>query len=280
LAESLLTHLSTLDALPRSYQLLEISESLSDRQAMRLAQSISGVEIGHINTPPRNFKGIVIANEVLDALIVERFKIKANGDVLQSGISVVNGELQETFRPAPDFLITAVNELPVQNFANYHSEVCVMLKPWLESISQGISEAIFLFSDYGFSQNEYYAQERRQGTLRCHYRHHAHNEFLRLPGLQDLTAWVNFTQLADAALELKMEVSAYTTQAHFLLGSGRLEQINFESLNEQERFKTSQTIQTLTLPDNMGERFRFMQINKNCDEVLPAMSMRDLRHQL
>lgn len=138
----------------------------------------------------------------------------------------------------------------------------MQLKPWLQHITESCDQAIMLFSDYGFSQSEYYSAERTDGTLRCHYRQHAHNNALTLPAIQDITAWVDFTALGDAALALDLEVVAYSTQAHVLLGSGRLQQIDFEALSEIERFQTSQNIQMLTLPANMGERFRFMQLNK------------------
>lgn len=280
LAESLLMHLHNLDALPASYQLLEVSASLSDLQKKRLDKLKLDIPIIHLDTPPHNFKGIIIANEVIDALPVERFYIDASGKVHQVGLSLDGQQLIQTTKPAPEYLRRAVESLNTKLPTHYSSELCLQLTPWLASVAANVDEAIFLFSDYGFSQGEYYSPERDQGTLRCHYRHHAHNDYSVLPGLQDLTAWVNFTQLGEAALSLNMEVVAYTTQAHFLLGSGHLHTLDLESLTEQERFKTSKDIQTLSLPANMGERFRFMQLNKNCDDLIPAMTLRDLRHQL
>lgn len=280
LAEAILTHLDKINALPASYQLLEVSASLSDVQRKRLEKLNVDIELIHLDQVPENFKGIFIANEVIDALVVERFTINEHGDLLQSGVSLENDQLKEIDRPAPEYLHQAISELDINLPKNYRSEICLQLKPWLQTISESTTEAIFLFSDYGFSQSEYYSAERSQGTLRCHYRQHAHNDFTVLPGLQDLTAWVNFTQLAEAALALKVEVVSYTTQAHFLLGSGHLQQIGLDALTEKERFKISKDIQTLTLPANMGERFRFMQLNKNCNDVIPAMAFRDLRHQL
>lgn len=280
LASSVLRHLQTLKALPKSYQLLDVSAQLRNIQKKELDSLQIEIPIEHLDRPPVNFKGIIIANEVIDALVVERFHIDAQGTIQQCGISLENERLVESYKPAPAHLTAAIQSLETDLPNNYTSEICTQLKPWLSTLTENSDECILLFSDYGLSQKEYYSPERKQGTLRCHYQQHAHNDYLVLPALQDLTAWVNFTQLGDAALSLGMEVTAYTTQAHFLLGSGRLQQLDFESMPEKERFQTSRDIQTLTLPANMGERFRFMQLNKNCDEQIPAVAFRDLRHLL
>lgn len=280
LAEAIIQHLEKLEALPQSYQLLEVSASLSDLQKRRLEKYSNTLKIKHLQTPPKNFKGIILGNEVIDALMVERFYVDSDGEFFQLGVSIENGHLVETACPAPAHLVTAIKNLETEIPNNYRSEICMQLKPWLQHITESCDQAIMLFSDYGFSQSEYYSAERTDGTLRCHYRQHAHNNALTLPAIQDITAWVDFTALGDAALALDLEVVAYSTQAHVLLGSGRLQQIDFEALSEIERFQTSQNIQMLTLPANMGERFRFMQLNKNCDEVISTMQLRDLRHQL
>ena len=280
LAEAIINHLDKTNTLPKSYQLLEVSASLSDLQKQRLGKFSNKITITHLQTPPQNFKGIILANEVIDALVVERFYIDGTGAIFQLGVSSENGQLIEVAKAAPDYLIQAINNLEVTIPQNFKSDICVQLKPWLQHITENCEEAILLFSDYGFSQSEYYSPERTDGTLRCHYRQHAHNDALVLPAIQDITAWVDFTNLGNAALELDLDVVAYSTQAHVLLGSGRLQQIDFEALSEVQRFQTSKEIQTLSLPANMGERFRFMQLNKNCDEKIPAMHLRDLRHQL
>ena len=280
LAEAIINHLDKMNTLPKSYQLLEVSASLSDIQKQGLHKFANKITITHLQTPPKNFKGIILGNEVIDALVVERFYINDAGEIFQLGVSSENGKLIEVAKTAPDYLIQAIKNLEVTIPKNFKSDICVQLKPWLQHISEGLQEAVLLFSDYGFSQSEYYSPERNDGTLRCHYRQYAHNNALALPALQDITAWVDFTNLGNSALELGLDVVAYTTQAHVLLGSGRLQQIDFEAMSEIERFQTSKDIQTLSLPANMGERFRFMQLNKNCDEIIPAMQLRDLRHQL
>ncbi len=280
LAESIIKHLARLNALPQSYQLLEVSASLSDLQQTRLKPLNKLVEIKHLQQAPENFKGIILGNEVIDALVVERFYVNDECELFQIGVSIQNEKLVEVAQAAPAYLVEAIQNLDIDIPKNFRSEICCQLKPWLQNITQGCKEAILLFSDYGFSQREYYSPERNDGTLRCHYRQHAHNNALILPAIQDITAWVDFTALGNAALELGMEIPAYSTQAHVLLGSGHLQDIDFEAMNEVQRFQTSKAIQTLTLPANMGERFRFMQLNKNCDELIPAMQLRDLRHQL
>ncbi len=280
LAEAIINHLNKLDALPQSYQLLEVSASLSDLQKSRLKPLHKHLEIKHLQEPPKKFKGIIIGNEVIDALVVERFYVNEQGGIFQIGVSIQDARLVEVAQAAPDYLVQAIQNLDIDIPKNFKSDICCQLKPWLKHITENCEEAILLFSDYGFSQSEYYSPERNDGTIRCHYRQHAHNNALVLPALQDITAWVDFTALGNAALSLGMEIPAYSTQAHVLLGSGHLQTLDFEAMTEVQRFKTSQEIQTLTLPANMGERFRFMQLNKNCDEVIPAMQLRDLRHQL
>ena len=280
LAEAIINQLVKLNALPQSYQLLEVSASLSDLQKSRLKPLHKHLEIKHLQRPPENFQGIILANEVIDALVVERFYVSEDNEFFQIGVSIKNSQLVEVAQTAPEYLIQAVQDLEIDIPHNFNSDICVKLKPWLQHITENCEEAILLFSDYGFSQSEYYSPERNDGTIRCHYRQHAHNNALVLPALQDITAWVDFTALGNAALALGMEIPAYSTQAHVLMGSGHLQTLDFEAMSEVQRFQTSKEIQTLTLPANMGERFRFMQLNKNCDEVIPAMQLRDLRHQL
>lgn len=280
LAESILLHLDMLNALPKSYQLLEVSANLRHQQSERLHKLDLGCEIQHLDKPPEQFRGIILGNEVLDALVVERFYFDSVGYDLQCCIGMEKNKLVELTKFAPEPLRHTIGEIPNIPKYNYTSEICLQLPAWLKSISSGMLEGILLFADYGFSQSEYYSPERSDGTLRCHYRQHAHNNYLALPGLQDLTAWVNFTQLGEAALALDLDVVAYTTQAHFLLGSGHLQTLDLNKLDEKCRYQTSREIQTLTLPANMGESFRFMQLNKNCDIIIPAMQLRDLRHQL
>jgi len=280
LAETIIKHLDELNALPQSYQLLEVSASLHAVQKKRLEPLHDKLDIKHLQTSPKNFKGIILGNEIIDALTVERFYINSDAELFQLGVSIENEALIEVASKAPQYLIEAIKSLDLELPNDFKSDICVQLKPWLQEVIQHCDEAVVLFSDYGFSQSEYYSSERKDGTLRCHYRQHAHNNFLTLPALQDLTAWVDFTALANAALDLELNLIAYSTQAHVLLGSGYLQQIDFESLSEKQRFQTSKQIQTLTLPASMGERFRFMQLNKNCDDVIPALQLRDLRHQL
>ena len=278
LAKALLTRLKRLGTLPKRYQLLEVSSSLRHIQKETLRPFESELEIECLDQPPKGFSGIVIANEVIDALVVERFRI-VDGDVKQLNVSMKKHQLEWQEAPAHEYLREQVKKLgPLAD--KYESEICLALKFWLKGITHHIREGVMLFSDYGFSHSEYYSPERRRGTLRCHYRHHAHNDPLVLPCLQDITAWVNFSELAESAHEIGLDVMGYSTQAHFMMGSGRLQKINYAKLSDMEQLRLNQEIKQLTLPSGMGEQFRFMQLNKNCDVSLSAMRVRDLRYQL
>jgi len=133
-------------------------------------------------------------------------------------------------------------------------------------VAVALGEGFLLLADYGLGESEYYAPERSAGTFRCHYRHRAHEDALHWPGLQDLTAWVDFTALADAGLSAGLELAGYTTQAHFLIGAGLEEELaGFESLDERQRLSLSAEVKTLTLPGEMGEAFRFMAFSRAAD---------------
>jgi SAM-dependent MidA family methyltransferase len=140
---------------------------------------------------------------------------------------------------------------------------------------------VLLFVDYGLPRREFYAAERRDGTLLCHFRHRFHADPFTRPGLQDITAWVDFTAVAEAAAAAGLEVAGYTTQAHFLIGSGLGSFIaNVADLDVVSRVNLSRQAMVLTLPGEMGERFKAIALAKNYDAPLCGFAARDLRHAL
>ena len=139
---------------------------------------------------------------------------------------------------------------------------------------------MLLLIDYGFAQHEYYHPQRMQGTLMCHYRHRAHDDPLILVGLQDITAHIDFTAMADSALAADMQVAGYTTQAHFLLGSGLTELAEQNEGDEVQQLELVNQVKRLTLPQEMGELFKVMALTKNFRINMPGFMLRDLRNSL
>jgi SAM-dependent MidA family methyltransferase len=137
-----------------------------------------------------------------------------------------------------------------------------------------------LLIDYGFARHEFYHPQRMQGTLMCHYRHRAHDDPLILVGLQDITAHVDFTAMADSALAAKMQVDGYTTQAHFLLGSGLTELVAEVEADTVQQLELANQVKRLTLPQEMGELFKVMALSKNFPVNMPGFMLRDLRNSL
>ncbi|MBE9567058.1 MAG: SAM-dependent methyltransferase, partial [Proteobacteria bacterium] len=227
---------------------------------------------------------VVVANEVLDAMPVTVFDITETGiDTLIIGFE--HDQLVSRYLPADAEIEDMVAQIQQRSeftlSAGYRSEFNPAIKGWLAALDKCISNMVLLLIDYGYNELEYYHADRTDGTLMCYYRHRAHEDFLWWPGLQDITAFVNFTDVAYNAVGLDMEVSGYTTQAAFLLANG-LSELHAEQVTDEVRqqVRLSQQIKTLTLPSEMGDRFKVMALSKNYQEPLRGFSMLDLRNRL
>jgi len=290
LAVDILLQLEKLGSLPEKYLILELSAELQQRQRqtiMQRAAHLSG-RVQWLDQLPDDVEcAIVIANEVLDAMPVECFRVssdKANEiELLMVGIE--EGELVSRYLPAERYtsdVITSIKQRSEVEFSdNYQSEYNPALKAWLAALAGKINKLVILLIDYGYNEKEYYHHDRSTGTLMCYYQHRAHSDYFWWPGLQDITAFVNFTALAYCALELSMEVAGYTTQAAFLLACG-LSDLHASQVTDevQQQITLSQQIKTLTLPSEMGERFKVMALTKNYDEPITGFSLLDLRNRL
>lgn len=285
LTADLLLETTVLGAVPRRYLILEVSAELRARQRETLEALAPGAidRIEWLDALPQGFEGLVLANEVLDALPVERFRREAEGvtelTVVRDGVRFGWGE-----RQAPDALIAAVSELETTLGGSlppgFVSEINLRAAPWLASLADCVRRGALLFIDYGMSRAEYYAPERDGGTLRCHYRQRAHDDPFLWPGLQDLTAQVDFTAVAEAGIAAGMEFAGYTTQAHLLIGCG-IEELLAEPLaDERAAWIRSQQAQRLMLPGEMGESFKAIGFTRGVDAPLRAFSARDLRDRL
>ena len=265
LAADVLERLGECGALPRRYQILEISAELRDRQRQRLgpvAQRLN-VEIEWLDGLPDAFRGVILANEVADALPVERFRRGASG-VEQGFVELGDGgEFRAAWAPPRGALEAAVDEieedLQTRLADGYRSEVSLGLPEWVRSVAGALEEGLILFFDYGLTRREYYAPDRSGGWLRCHFRHRAHDEALIYPGIQDITAWVDFSAVARAAADAGLEVAGFVTQAMFLLNGGLdNEFMAFNTLPTAEQMALTQQVKRLTLPTEMGENFKCM----------------------
>ncbi len=284
-AADALVELARLDAVPERYFLLEVSADLRARQRATLEALAPALldRVEWLNALPEAFEGIVFANEVLDALPVERFRRTADGveqlTVVRDGAGFGWGA-----RAAPDALVHAVaeieGELGTRLPPGYVSDINLRVEPWIAALAASMSRGAVLFVDYGMSRREYYAVDRNGGTLRCHYRHRAHDDPFVWPGLQDLTTQVEFTAVAEAGVAAGLDFAGYTTQALLLIGCG-IERLLAEPVpDDRARWLRAQQAQRLTLPTEMGERFKAIAFTRGLDAPLAAFAVRDLRDRL
>jgi len=275
-ARDCLLELQVLDALPRHYWLLEPSADLRERQRDRLRTDLSRdlfARCAWLDRPPQHpWSGVLFANEVLDALPITRFTLQG-GEVFEEHVDVnANGAFVRVDRPADPLVAGAVRHLQRhlgREFEDgYRSEVLPQLPWWLEAIAGEQTRGAALFVDYGYVRREFYLPDRRDGTLLCHYRHRAHDDPLILPGLQDITASIDFTALAEAGIGAGFEPVTYAFQSEFLIASGldAAFAAAYESAaDEAARYALAQQVKRLTLPGEMGERFQAMSFARDLD---------------
>jgi len=286
LAVDILTCLAELDALPSAYRILEVSADLRERQEQYVRQNAPDLAqlVTWVRVPPDPVRGVIVANEVLDALPVERF-VRRDAGVQQQRVHAGHQGFGFVESAAPEGLASSVEnierEIGEQLPDGYVSEVCIALPDWIGQLSGSLHEGVVLLFDYGVSRREYYARERSEGWLRCHFRHHAHNDPLIMPGIQDLTAWVDFTSVAAAAAEAGFDVAGYSTQAQFLMAGGLDEEMQgFGMLSLEMQLELSRQIKTLTLPGEMGEHFKCMALRKGSSATPSAFDLADRTHTL
>jgi len=281
LAVDVLRKLADLDALPERYLILEVSADFSERQKTLLGREIPELvdRVTWLDRLPDEHRGVILANEVLDALPVERFVRRGDG-IMQICVADDDGQFIVREIEAPTLLARAVlgieEDLGERLADGYISEVSLAAPPWIEDLAGILRHGTMFLFDYGLSRREYYAAERSDGWLRCHFRHHAHNNPFVLPGIQDLTAWVDFTAVATVAVDNGLEVSGYVTQAHFLVGGGLdIELADFSELPIDAQLKLSGQVKLLTLPGEMGENFKCLGLSRGALEQPAAFTFAD-----
>jgi SAM-dependent MidA family methyltransferase len=286
LAYDVLTALAARDCLPKRYAILEISAELRQRQRQLLATLPAGLaaRVEFLDVPPKQeWQGVLLANEVLDALPCELFMLDDAG-VTALGVAVdAKGKLR--WQRGPTSAATQAEiarlfaSLPAPLSPPYLSELCRMAGPWIAEVTATLSRGVALFIDYGLPRNEYYHPSRAAGTLRCHYRQRAHDDPFLHPGLQDVTAWVDFTRVAEAADAAGLEVLGYATQAAFLLGCG-IETLIAAAPTDLTRARAVSEARLLLLPDGMGETFKVIALGRNWMHPLAGFAHQDLRSRL
>ena len=286
-AVAALRELAEADALPRRLRILEPSADLAARQRARVATELP-VELAAraewISRPPEQaWHGLLFANEVIDALPATRFALHG-GEVFEEHV-VLDGEgFARTDRPADALVAGAVRHLERAlgaPFADgYRSEVLPQLPYWMQAVAGTLEAGAMLFVDYGYPRAEYYLPERRDGTLVCHYRHRAHGDPLHLPGLTDITAFVDFTALAEAGVGAGFDLVGYAPQGPFLLASGLLDRVETLEPDAIERVRRVAEVKHLTLPGDMGQRFQAIAFARGVEDVLPGLVASDLSRRL
>ncbi|TCO82230.1 SAM-dependent MidA family methyltransferase [Plasticicumulans lactativorans] len=264
MAADILAELDAAGCLPGRYRVLEASAELRARQHATLAARVPHL-LARVDwlerLPDGGFEGVVLGNEVLDAMPVRRFRVSAAG-LHEVGVAVgEGGDLELVELPADATLAAAVAAIETALGRplppGYDSELNPYLDGWFRGLAAAVARGAVILLDYGYPRREYYHPERTRGTLICHYRHRAHEEVLLWPGLQDLTANVDFTAVADAGVGAGFALAGYTTQAYFLFGCG-LEALVAETdpADTVRYLALAQQVKRLTLPGEMGERFK------------------------
>ncbi|MEO8747056.1 MAG: SAM-dependent methyltransferase [Rhodanobacter sp.] len=281
-AEAVLQAFAADGHLPRRYLMLEPSADLRERQRARLNANLPPELVARLHwldrPPEPDWIGVLFANEVIDALPTTRFAMRDH-EVQEEHVALADdGSLHRVDRPADPLVTGTVRHLEHYlgaDFADgYRSEVLPQLPYWIDAVSGSLRRGLLLFVDYGYVRREFYLPERNDGTLIAHYRHHAHNDPLWLPGMNDLTASLDFTELAEACSHSGGEIAGYWSQAQFLIGAGLPEvfaQAHAAAADVHGQLQLAQQVKRLTLPEAMGERFQAMLVAKALPELsLPA----------
>ncbi len=265
LAEALIGELS-----PENYLILETSAELRARQEARLGKRARWIE-----RLPEHFRGVMLANEVADAMPVHALAWRTNG-IMERGVGET---LSWAERPATGELLAAARRIEVP--VPYESEIGLVGRAWMKLLAARLERGALLVIDYGFPRREYYHPQRATGTLRCHYRHRSHGDVFFHPGLQDITAHVDFTALAQSAREGGLEVLGYANQAQFLVNCGITEVLGREDASHAVRYAPrAAEARKLLSPAEMGELFKVLAVGRGVARPLMGFASGDRSHTL
>ena len=285
-----LRELATLQQSPSAYSILEVSADLIERQRASVT-SLAGGEAARahwLERLPTGHCGVIFANEVLDALPTDRFVLRA-GRPLRLGVAIGQSGLQWAERapvegnPADAAWLQEVQrvlgELREPLPEGYVGEICPRIDAWVGALGAALERGVVMLIDYGLPRRHYYHPDRVRGSLRCHFRHRAHEDPFSHPGLTDITAWVDFTRVAEAADAAGLEVAGFSTQAAALLSLG-IERLAHTDAARADSVRQSQGMQKLLLPGEMGEAVKVMMLTRGMDAPLRSVRLQDLRGSL
>ncbi len=284
MAADILAELERLESLPEHYFILELSADLRQRQQQTINDKVPQLasRVQWLDALPQlGFCGVVLANEVLDAMPIHRFRIHEDEPhelhVVWDGKEFL---LQDG--PPDAELYGRLKQLQTEFALNdgYVSEINLRAEEWVRSLGDFLKQGVALLIDYGFPRHEFYHAQRSEGTLMCHYRHRAHSDALLWVGLQDITTHVDFTSVGEAALAAGLEVRGYTNQAAFLIANGLTELLTQAEGDMKQQLSLSAQVKRLTMPGEMGELFKVMALGRGWEGGLRGFSLRDDRVNL
>ena len=287
MAATLLEALAAEGVLPDRYAILEVSADLAQRQRERLSvlpASLRDRVVWLEKLPERPFNGLILANEVLDALPCQRFVVGADGALELAVALAPDGNSFVDRVVAPEAALSAaatalMSELPEPLPAGYSSEICLRVEPWVAGVGACLGRGLMLLFDYGLPRSHYYHPQRVSGTLQCHFKQFAHDDPYINVGVQDITAWVDFTRVAEAGLASGLDVAGFCTQAAFLLATG-IERWVVEAVGPVDQARRAGEARRLLMPGEMGESFKVMALTRDYDAGLSGFGLQDLRHSL
>ena len=261
-----------LKELPCEYFILETSADLRERQRERLGDRVQWLE-----RLPERFRGVVIANEVLDAMPVHALAWRAGG-IVERGVVMQGDALAWSDRPASGELLDEARKLDVM--PPYESEIGLVARAWMRGLAENLEQGVAFLVDYGFPRHEYYHPQRSGGTLMCHHRHTAHGDVFARPGLEDMTAHVDFSAIAQAAREGGLEVLGYATQAQFLVNCGITDVLGEANVENALHYAPiAAEANKLLSPAEMGELFKVLAVGRGAP-ALGGFSHNDRSHTL
>lgn len=284
LACDLLLELERLNCLPKHYFILDLSADLRQRQRETMTKSAPHLldRVTWLDQLPELFSGVVLGNELLDALPTEIVAWRED-DIFERGVSLNDaGNFIWAEQSATGSLRLAAEEIgrQCQLPPGFESEICLAARAWSVEWAHRLTAGSLLLIDYGFPRREFYHQQRGRGTLMCHYRHHAHPDPFYLPGLQDITAHVDFTAIIAAAHGAGLELQGYTSQGQFLLNCEILDLLSAIPNDSLDYIRAASAVNKLLMPHEMGELFKVIAVGKGIDSQLCGFANGDQSHRL
>jgi|SouAtlMetagenome_1021521.scaffolds.fasta_scaffold16684_2 SAM-dependent MidA family methyltransferase len=285
MAIDILLQLEEDNALPSHYYIIEASANLQARQLERISHAIPRLKnkISWLTSFPLHFTGIILANEVCDAMPFHRLHFengKPSECYVEEGREGIQWTQHQLLNKELSNRSDTIHQINGGN--DYYAEVNLTAEAWLTSLASCMKQGALFIIDYGHCRNTYYHPQRQQGTMMCYYQHQGHENPLILPGLQDITSHIDFTALAETALAAGLNVEGFQTQADFLLAGGITEllQTNEKSENTFNDFQQKTALKRLILPSEMGENFKVLTLTKRLPELLPRLQLADRRYSL